>query len=393
MQCCQCHKELPDGVIFCKYCGAKQNFQQAEVGEKKTSPDVAGQRSDQVMKSTKVKTEKTESKLADKVEKVGAFPKTPEKETIELHQVGIVSEVSSSPVEKEDSIFSDELKNAVENEAPHPSEPTEVEEVPEALLEEKSSMEAVNLPEQEPKAQSVPPVTENVYQDVPEEILAAKQPDQEESKEELVFDIDQIMSSISPAGSKAAATAAEEVEPDIELENQLLFDLDHIAPPEVSTAPPNEANLKADHETVREEALNQAEPIREQTECALVAEKQQSENTNISGHEVEPEAVKPVVEQEIQEAKAEHIEKNTVAEEPLVVREEKKPAQTVQRFRNDTVSSENKFSQITSNESGKEPSVAAVKQAKKSVKPVLWRLVVIAVELGVIAYLSYQLFF
>lgn len=100
MQCCQCHKELPDGVIFCKYCGAKQNFQQAEVGEKKTPPDVAGQRSDQVMKSTKVKTEKTESKLADKVEKVGAFPKTPEKETIELHQVGIVSEVSSSPVEK-----------------------------------------------------------------------------------------------------------------------------------------------------------------------------------------------------------------------------------------------------------------------------------------------------
>lgn len=393
MQCCQCHKELPDGAIFCKYCGAKQNFQQTEVGEKKTPPDVADQRSDQAMKPTMVKTAKPESKQADKAEKAGALPKTPEKETIEPHQVDILSEVSSSPVRKEDSIISNELKDAMANEAPYPSEPTEVEEVPDALLEEKSSMEAVNLSEQEPKAHSVPPVSENVYQDVPQEILDAKQPDQEESKEELVFDIDQIMSSISPAGSKAAVTAAEEVESDIELENQLLFDLDHIAPPEVSTAPPNEPNLKADYETVREGALNQAEPIREHTECALVAEKQQSENTNISGHEVEPEAVKPAVEQEIQAAKAEHIEKNTLAEEPLVVREKEKPAQTVQGFSNDTVASKNKLSQITSNESGKEPSAPAVKQAKKSVKPVLWRLVVIGVELGVIAYLSYQLFF
>lgn len=393
MQCCRCQKELPDGAIFCKYCGAKQIAQQAEVGKNKVPPDVADQRSEQPIEPTMVKTAKPESKQADKVEKVGAFPKTPEKKTIELHQVDIVSEARSSPAGKEDSIFSEELKNTVADEAPHPSESAKVEELTKTPLEEKSPMEADNPPEPEPKDQSVAPVSENVYQDVPEEILAAKQPNQEESEEELVFDIDQIMSSISPAGSKETATAAEEVEPDIESENQLLFDLDHITPPEVSTAPPNESNLKADYETVKEEALNQAEPIREQTECALVAEKQQSENTNISGHEVEPEAVKPVVEQEIQAAKAEHIEKNTVAEEPLVVREEKKPAQTVQRFSDDTVASENKFSQITSNESGKEPSAPAVKQAKKSVKPVLWRLVVIAVELGVIAYLSYQLFF
>lgn len=365
--------------------------QQEEVEEKKVPADVADQRSEQLIEPTMVKTAKPESKQVDKVEKAGAFPKTPEKETIEHYQVqvDIESEASSSPAGKEDSIFSEELKITVADEAPHLSESAKVEELTETPLEEKSPMEAVNPPEPEPKDQSVPPVSENVYQDVPEEILAAKQPDQEESKEELVFDIDQIMSSISPTGSKAAATAAEEVEPDIESENQLLFDLDHIAPPEVSTVPPNESNLKTDYETVRKEALNQAEPIREQTECALVAKKQQSENTNISGHEVETEAVKPVVEQEIPE----HIEKNTVAEEPLVVREEKKPAQTVQRFSDDTVASENKFLQITSNESGKEPSASAVKQAKKSVKPVLWRLVVIAVELGVIAYLSYQLFF
>lgn len=327
------------------------------------------------------------------MEKAGAFPKTPEKETIEHYQVDIESEASSSPAGKEDSIFSEELKNTVADEAPHPSESAKVEELTETPLEEKSTMEADNPPEPEPKDQSVAPVSENVYQDVPEEILAAKQPNQEESKEELVFDIDQIMSSISPAGSKEAATAAEEVEPDIESENQLLFDLDHITPPDVSTVSQNESNLKADSETVRKETLNRAEPIREQTEYAPAAEKQRSENENISGLEVETETVQLVAEQGIQAAKAEYIEKNTVAEEPLVVREEKKPAQTVQRFSNDTVASENKFSQITSNESGKEPSAPAVKQAKKSVKPVLWRLVVIAVELGVIAYLSYQLFF
>ena len=367
--------------------------QQEEVEEKKAPADVADQRSEQPIEPTMVKTAKPESKQVDKVEKAGAFPKTPEKETIEHYQVDIESEASSSPAGKEDSIFSEELKNTVADEAPHPSESAKVEELTETPLEEKSTMEADNPPEPEPKDQSVAPVSENVYQDVPEEILAAKQPDQEESKEELVFDIDQIMSSISPAGSKEAATAAEEVEPDIESENQLLFDLDHITPPDVSTVSQNESNLKADSETVRKETLNRAEPIREQTEYAPAAEKQRSENENISGLEVETETVQLVAEQGIQAAKAEYIEKNTVAEEPLVVREEKKPAQTVQRFSNDTVASENKFSQITSNESGKEPSAPAVKQAKKSVKPVLWRLVVIAVELGVIAYLSYQLFF
>lgn len=29
MRCCQCQKELPDGVPFCKYCGARQTPQEA----------------------------------------------------------------------------------------------------------------------------------------------------------------------------------------------------------------------------------------------------------------------------------------------------------------------------------------------------------------------------
>ena len=78
--------------------------QQEEVEEKKAPADVADQRSEQPIEPTMVKTAKPESKQVDKVEKAGAFPKTPEKETIEHYQVDIESEASSSPAGKEDII-------------------------------------------------------------------------------------------------------------------------------------------------------------------------------------------------------------------------------------------------------------------------------------------------
>ena len=37
MQCCKCKKELQDGVLFCKYCGARQPTQQKDVERDETT--------------------------------------------------------------------------------------------------------------------------------------------------------------------------------------------------------------------------------------------------------------------------------------------------------------------------------------------------------------------
>lgn len=355
MQCCQCRKELPDGALFCKYCGAKQIPQQ--VGDKREEGKQAATQPDQT-----VTPETAESKTPHTDETVklkeAPVPPTPERAT--------ASVIQPPP----------QQMGGTEN------------------IEESSLLADVKQPVKEGGSQSifetevspVPLTAQITPSDDTEETLGAELPVRSEPNEDLVFDLNQILPTLTPTITDFSELAAKE-----EATESLLFDLDQIAPMDKGTVEESKSDLDvepgeiAPEQTDQKCLMNQPEPMSsgaEQPPAAAVLE----------AFKPEPDMASPSLGAATVPEAAE--KKPSAAERIMPHEEEKTPLftmfQSAQRAEPAPVVTKPQIHPATPVAS--QPASTG-KQSKRSVKEVLWRLIVIAAELGIIIFLIVRLFF
>ena len=198
MRCCQCQKELPDGVPFCKYCGARQTPQEA--GEaRKGAPQ------------------------AETIQPVHQPAASPVVEW-EMPRAATAGETEEPPVPLAGKAVSTRAEPEREPEVPPDLAAVgEATAQPEFPLEETVPAEAGEMPG--PAAAPVPPTPELRFRVIPEEMEQPAQPE----PEDLVFDLDQILQKI--ASADAAEPKSGETAPSVEKEDPLWFDPDEVRQP------------------------------------------------------------------------------------------------------------------------------------------------------------------
>ena len=316
MRCCQCQKALPDGALFCKYCGARQTPQETEVARKEV----------------------------------------PQAETIPSS----VHQPTASP--------------AVEREMPRAAAAGETEEPPALFTEETGEC---------------PP--ELCFRDVPEEMEQPAQPE----PEGLIFDLDQILQEITP---NAAEPKSGETASSTENAAPLWFDPDEVSKPadvaENAGPEPEAVPLESNQDVTPELREAEAAPAEPEVKAdgapaePPIREIPAAEQVALSDEE--PPASNPETELHATEQK----EDVAPLAKQTCIHAEQRASLPVEEYRPEQHEKSTAPAGTKPQGVSDEP-VAEVskKREKKSVLPILWRLAVIAVELGVIAYLSIHLFF
>lgn len=334
MQCCKCQKELPDGALFCKYCGARQTPQQKGGEQNECKQAAAAQSPQQPAKTPDAeKPETAQTAEADKV------PGSPAQETAEPSP----SDPASKPevqIRAEDSLPAEPEEEPLQPlnhiAAGVPSEHQKL------SPEEKTAAAVSDAPTLVLEAQREPLTPEINFQDVTAKPLTAGESTLEHAKEELFFDLDQILPTITPASTDPSDLADKKETPSTKEEEPLLFNLDQIVLPAsaVTESPKHEPEAVSPTSKPAEK-----EPFA--TQQPMSHDEQEKPSLTMNQHVQRPEPAVPV---------------------------DLKP-------------------QASLAVSAAGPTALFEKQTRKSVKPVLWRVAVIAVELGVIAFLSVRLFF
>ena len=216
MRCCQCQKELPDGVPFCKYCGARQTPQEAGEARKEAPQAETIQPVHQPAASPVVEREMPRAATAGETEgpPVPLAGKTeeclPEDTALETApQAGKAVSTLAEP-EREPEVPPDLA--AVGEVAAQPEFPPE-----ETVPAEAGEMLG-------PAAAPAPPAPELRFRVVLKEMEQTRP-----EPEGLVFDLDQILQKI--ASADAAEPKSGETAPSVEKEDPLWFDPDEVRQP------------------------------------------------------------------------------------------------------------------------------------------------------------------
>ena len=320
MRCCQCQKELPDGVLFCKYCGARQTPQEA--GEAANTPP-----------EPEIKPERE--------------PKPPP-------ELAAAGEAAAQP---------------------------------ELPPEETAPAEAGEMPV--PAAAPAPPAPELRFRDVPEEM---ERPARTEP-EDLVFDLDQILREIAPAD--AAEPKSRETAPSAEEKEPLWFDPDEVSQPAAVVENTEPAPEAAPLESSVAPEQGEAAAVPAELEAAAGGEPAEPPAREIPAAEqtVPSDGELPASKPEAELPAAEQKEDAAALEKQTGLHAEQRASLPVEEYRPEQ-------NEEPAAPTGLKPQVSvdgsavevSQKPGKKPVLSILWRLAVIAAEVGAIAYLSIRLF-
>ena len=394
MRCCQCQKELPDGALFCKYCGARQTPQEAGEARKEAPQAQTIQPVHQPAASPVVEREMPRAAAVGEMEE----PPVPLAErTEECLPEDIALETAPQAGEAVSTLAEPEGEPEV---PPDLTAAGETEAQPELPPEETASAEAGESPVL--AAAPAPPDPEIRFRDVPEEEM--EQPARPEP-EDLVFDLEQILQKI--ASADAVEPKSGETTLSVEKEVPLWFDPDEVSQPaalgENAEPDPETVPLKSNHDVTPEQGEAAAAPTELEVETGgepaepPVRELPAAEQTVPSDAEPPPAArieETPASKQETELPAAEQKEDAAVLEKQTWLHAEQKDPLPVEEYcpeqrEKSTAPTGSKPQGV----SGEPAAEASKKREKKPALPILWRLAVISVELGVIAYLSVRLFF
>lgn len=393
MRCCQCQKELPAGALFCKYCGARQMPQEAGEARKEAPQAETIQPVRQPAASPVVEREPPRAAAAGETEEppVLLAEKTEEclPEDIAPEPAPQAREAASPPAEPE-------IKPERE---PEVAAAGETEAQPELPPEDTTPAEAGES--QLPATAPTLPAPELRFRDIPEEEM--EQPAQPKP-EGLVFDLDQILQKI--ASTDAAEPKSGETAPSAEKEEALWFDPDEVSKPAdaaENAGPDQTVPLECNQDVTPELREAEAAPVGPEAEAGgepaepPVREIPAAEQTVPSDAEPPPAAGiegTPASKAETESPGAEQKEDAAVLAKqtwPHVEQRDTLPVEECcsEQREKSTASTVSKAQGV----SGEPAAEASKKREKKSALSILWRLAVIGVELGVIAYLSVRLFF
>lgn len=386
MQCCQCQKELPDGALFCKYCGARQTPQETEEARKEVpQAETIPSSVHQPTASPAVEREMPRAATAGETEEPpvplaeNAKECLPEDTALELAPQA--REAVSLPAEPEIRPERD----------PEVAAAGEAEAQPELPPEGTAPAEAGESPL--PAVAPAPPAPELCFRDVPEEEMEqSAQPE----PEGLIFDLDQILQEITPADaaepkSGETASSAEKAAP-------LWFDPDEVSKPAdvAENAGPELENVPLDSNQDVTPEQGEAAAVPAEPEAAAGGEPTEPPVREIPATEqtVPSDAEPPVSNPETELPATEQKGDVATLAKQTWLHAEQRASLTVEEYRPEQHEKSTAPAGTKPQGVSDEP-VAEVskKREKKSVLPILWRLAVIAVELGVIAYLSIHLFF
>lgn len=393
MRCCQCQKELPDGALFCKYCGARQTPQEAGEARKEAPQAQTIQPVHQPAASPVVEREMPRAAAVGETEE----PPVPLVErTEECLPEDIALETAPQAGEAVSTLAEPEREPEV---PPDLAATGEAEAQPELPPEETGPAEAGEIPG--PAAAPAPPAPELRFRDISEEMEQPAQPE----PEDLVFDLEQILQKI--ASTDGAEPRSGETAPSVEKEEPLWFDPDQASQPaavvENAELAPETVPLESNQDVTPEQGKAAAASAELEVEAGgesaepLVWEIPAAEQTVPSDAEPPPAAKieeTPASKPEAELSAAEQKEDAAaLAKQPWLHAEQRDPLSVEKCCPEQREKSTAPTGSKPQGVSGEPAAEASKKREKKPVLPILWRLAVIGVELGVIAYLSVRLFF
>ena len=275
----------------------------------------------------------------------------------------------------------------------------ETEAQPELPPEETAPAEARESPV--PAAAPAPPAPEIRFRDVPEEMEQPARPE----PEDLVFDLEQILQKI--ASADAVEPKSGETTLSVEKEVPLWFDPDEVSQPaavgENAEPDPETVPLESYQDVTPEQGEAAAAPAELEVEAGgepaepPAREIPAAEQTVASDVELPPAArieETPASKPETELPAAEQKEDATaLAKQPWLHAEQRDPLPVEEYCPEQREKSTAPTGLKPQGVSGEPAAEASKKREKKPALPILWRLAVIGVELGVIAYLSVRLFF
>ena len=391
MRCCQCQKELPDGVPFCKYCGARQTPQEAGEARKEAPQAETIQPVHQPAASPVVEREMPRAAAAGETEgpPVPLAGKTeeclPEDTALETApQAGKAVSTLAEP-EREPEVPPDLAVGEVATQPEFPPEETVPAEAGEMLG---------------PAAAPAPPAPELRFRVVLKEMEQTRP-----EPEGLVFDLDQILQKI--ASADAAEPKSGETAPSVEKEDPLWFDPDEVRQPaavvENAEPAPETVPLESNQDVTPEQGEAAVAPAELEVEAGgepaepPAREIPAAEQTVASDVELSPAArieESPASKPETELPAAEQKEDAAaLAKQPWLHAEQRDPLPVEEYCPEQREKSTAPTGSKPQGVSGEPAAEASKKREKKPALPILWRLAVIGVELGVIAYLSVRLFF
>ena len=392
MRCCQCQKELPDGVPFCKYCGARQTPQEAGEARKEAPQAETIQPVHQPAASPVVEREMPRAATAGETEE----PPVPLAErTEECLPEDIALETAPQAGEAVSTLAEPEREPEV---PPDLTVAGETEAQPELPPEETAPAEARESPV--PAAAPAPPAPEIRFRVVLKEMEQTRP-----EPEGLVFDLDQILQKI--ASADAAEPKSGETAPSVEKEDPLWFDPDEVRQPaavvENAEPAPETVPLESNQDVTPEQGEAAVAPADLEVEAGgepaepPAREIPAAEQTVASDVELSPAArieESPASKPETELPAAEQKEDAAaLAKQPWLHAEQRDPLPVEEYCPEQREKSTAPTGSKPQGVSGEPAAEASKKREKKPALPILWRLAVIGVELGVIAYLSVRLFF
>ena len=392
MRCCQCQKELPDGVPFCKYCGARQTPQEAGEARKEAPQAETIQPVHQPAASPVVEREMPRAAAAGETEgpPVPLAGKTeeclPEDTALETAPQAGKAVCTLAEPEREPEVPPDLA--AVGEVAAQPEFPPE-----ETVPAEAGEMLG-------PAAAPAPPAPELRFRVVLKEMEQTRP-----EPEGLVFDLDQILQKI--ASADAAEPKSGETAPSVEKEDPLWFDPDEVRQPaavvENAEPAPETVPLESNQDVTPEQGEAAVAPAELEVEAGgepaepPAREIPAAEQTVASDVELSPAArieESPASKPETELPAAEQKEDAAaLAKQPWLHAEQRDPLPVEEYCPEQREKSTAPTGSKPQGVSGEPAAEASKKREKKPALPILWRLAVIGVELGVIAYLSVRLFF
>ena len=223
--------------------------------------------------------------------------------------------------------------------------------------------------------------------------------------EGLVFDLDQILQKI--ASADAAEPKSGETAPSVEKEDPLWFDPDEVRQPaavvENAEPAPETVPLESNQDVTPEQGEAAVAPAELEVEAGgepaepPAREIPAAEQTVASDVELSPAArieESPASKPETELPAAEQKEDAAaLAKQPWLHAEQRDPLPVEEYCPEQREKSTAPTGSKPQGVSGEPAAEASKKREKKPALPILWRLAVIGVELGVIAYLSVRLFF